>query len=97
MTKEILVHRTGYFPVKPVDYGNFLVLSLGTGSAKLEQKYKAEAAAKWGLFSWLTHNGSNPLFDCFSQASADLVDIHASVLFQALHSEKNYLRIQVGN
>ncbi|XP_078156831.1 patatin-like protein 2 [Carex rostrata] len=94
VTKEILVQRTGYFPVKPVDYGNFLVLSLGTGSAKLEQKYKAEAAAKWGLFSWLTHNGSNPLIDCFSQASADLVDIHASVLFQALHCEKNYLRIQ---
>ncbi|XP_078156826.1 patatin-like protein 2 [Carex rostrata] len=94
VTKEILIQRGDYFPVKPVDYGKFLILSLGTGSAKQEQKYKAEAAAKWGLLSWLTHDGSNPLIDCFSQASADLVDIHASVLFQALHCEKNYLRIQ---
>ncbi|XP_078156600.1 patatin-like protein 2 [Carex rostrata] len=94
VTKEIVIQRGDYFPVKPVDYGKFLLISLGTGSAKQEQKYKAEAAAKWGLLSWLTYKGSNPLIDCFSQASADLVDIHASVLFQALHCEKNYLRIQ---
>ncbi|XP_078156822.1 patatin-like protein 2 [Carex rostrata] len=93
VTKEILIHRSDYFPVKPMEYGNFLILSLGTGSAKQEQKYKAEAAAKWGLLSWLTHNGSTPLIDCLSQASADLVDIHASVVFQALHCEEKYLRI----
>ncbi|XP_078156597.1 uncharacterized protein LOC144552491 [Carex rostrata] len=94
VTKEIVIQRGDYFPLKPVDYGKFLILSLGTGSAKQDQKYKAEAAAKWGLLSWLTYKGSNPLIDCFSQASADLVDIHASVLFQELHCEKNYLRIQ---
>ncbi|XP_078157116.1 patatin-like protein 2 [Carex rostrata] len=94
VTKEIVIQRGDYFPVKPVDYGKFLIISLGTGSAKQEQKYKAEAAAKWGLLNWLTYKGSNPLIDCFSQASADLVDIHASVLFQALYCEKNYLRIQ---
>ncbi|XP_078156824.1 patatin-like protein 2 [Carex rostrata] len=93
VTKEILIQRGDYFPVKPRDYGKFLILSLGTGSAKQAQKYKADAAAKWGLLGWLTHNGSTPLIDCFSQASADLVDIHASVLFQALHCEENYLRI----
>ncbi|KAJ3704981.1 hypothetical protein LUZ61_008686 [Rhynchospora tenuis] len=97
VTKEIVIQRGDYFPIKPVDYGKFLILSLGTGSAKQEEKYKASAAAKWGLLSWLTHKGSSPLIDCFSQASADLVDIHASVLFQALHCEDNYLRIQDDN
>jgi hypothetical protein len=42
------------FPVKPVDYGRFLVLSLGTGLAK-QEKYKAPEAAKWGLLNWLTN------------------------------------------
>jgi hypothetical protein len=97
VTKEIIIKRGDYFPVKPVDYGRFLVLSLGTGSAKREKKYKAPEAAKWGLLKWLTNEGSTPLIDCFSEASSDLVDIHASVLFQALQSEKNYLRIQVRN
>jgi hypothetical protein len=97
VTKEIIIKRGDYFPVKPVDYGRFLVLSLGTGSSKHEEKYKAPEAAKWGLLNWLTNKGSSPLIDCFSQASSDLVDIHASVIFQALHSEKNYLRIQVTN
>ncbi|XP_078156595.1 patatin-like protein 2 [Carex rostrata] len=58
VTKEILIQRGDYFPVKPREYGKFLILSLGTGSAKQAQKYKAEAAAKWGLLGWLTHNGS---------------------------------------
>ncbi|VAH56163.1 unnamed protein product [Triticum turgidum subsp. durum] len=42
----------------------------------------------------LYNRGATPIIDSFSQASADLVDIHASVLFQALHCEKRYLRIQ---
>ncbi|KAB1224259.1 Patatin-like protein 2 [Morella rubra] len=50
--------------------------------------------AKWGILSWLTHGGSTPLVDIFTQASADMVDVHLSVVFQALHSEQRYLRIQ---
>ncbi|KAF7027150.1 hypothetical protein CFC21_039216 [Triticum aestivum] len=42
----------------------------------------------------LYNRGAAPIIDSFSQASADLVDIHASVLFQALHCKKRYLRIQ---
>ncbi|RVX15069.1 Patatin-like protein 2 [Vitis vinifera] len=54
---------------------------------------------KWqpnGVFwpGWLLHGGSTPLVDVFTQASADMVDFHISVVFQALHSEDNYLRIQ---
>jgi hypothetical protein len=72
----------------------FMVLSLGTGSAKIEKKFDAVESSKWGLFGWLHKKRSTPILDCFTQASADLVDIHASVLLKALRSEESYLRIQ---
>nr|CAD1826268.1 unnamed protein product [Ananas comosus var. bracteatus] len=94
VTKEIFLKNSDFFPIKPTDYGKFLVISLGTGSAKQEGKFSAPAAAKWGLFGWLQNKGTTPIVDIFTEASADMVDIHASVLFQALHSERNYLRVQ---
>jgi hypothetical protein len=57
--------------------------------------YSATDAAKWGTLGWLSNGGKVPIIDMFSQSSADMVDIHASVVFQAFKSEKNYLRIQV--
>lgn len=95
VTKEIFLQNADFLPIKPVDYGKFLVLSLGTGSAKQEEKSNASKASKWGVLGWLYNNGTTPLIDSFSQASSDMVDIHASVVFQALHCEGNYLRIQV--
>ena len=95
VTKQIIRGSSDFFPIKPMDYGRFLVISLGTGSQKAEGKYRAHKAAKWGLLDWLTSGGSTPIIDVFSNASADMVDVHLSVVFQALHSEKNYLRIQV--
>ncbi|KAL8473608.1 hypothetical protein ACS0TY_030449 [Phlomoides rotata] len=80
--------------IQSVDYGRFLVISLGTGSAKQEHKLNAEMAAKWGMFSWLIHGNSNPLLDVFNQASKDMMDYFISVTFRALHSQNNYLRIQ---
>ncbi|XP_072980029.1 patatin-like protein 2 [Typha angustifolia] len=94
VTKEILKHNPDFLRIGPTDYGQFLVISLGTGSAKQAGQYSAQEAAKWGVLGWLYNNGMTPLVDIFSQATADMVDIHASVLFQALHCEKNYLRIQ---
>ncbi|XP_050267221.1 patatin-like protein 2 isoform X2 [Quercus robur] len=94
VTKQIIRKNSDFFPIKPMDYGRFLVISLGTGSQKAEGKYRALKAAKWGLLDWLTSGGSTPIIDVFSHASADMVDVHLSVVFQALHSEKNYLRIQ---
>ncbi|KAK2994432.1 hypothetical protein RJ640_001248, partial [Escallonia rubra] len=88
-TKQIMRGNPDFFPIKPMDYGRYLVISLGTGSAKSEEKYNAVEAAKWGVLGWLT-----PLVDVFTPASADMVDFHLKVVFQALHSEKNYLRIQ---
>ena len=93
VTKEIK-GNPDFFPVKPMDYGRFLVISLGTGSQKDEEKYSAKQAEKWGLLGWLTSGGSTPLVDIFTQASGDMVDLHLSVVFEALHSDK-YLRIQV--
>ncbi|XP_073103940.1 patatin-like protein 2 [Elaeis guineensis] len=94
VTKEIFLQNADFLPIKPVDYGKFLVLSLGTGLAKQEEKLNASKASKWGVLEWLYNNGTTPLIDSFSQASSDMVDIHASVVFQALHCEGNYLRIQ---
>jgi len=94
VSKQILLGNQDFFPIKPADYGKFMVLSLGTGSAKVEEKFDAVQSSKWGLLGWLSNKDTTPIIDSFSQASADLVDIHASVLFQALHSERQYLRIQ---
>ncbi|CAK9151526.1 unnamed protein product [Ilex paraguariensis] len=94
ITKKVFSGSPDFFPIKPMDYGRFLVILVGTGSAKVEQKYSAKMAAKWGVFSWLLHGSSSPLVDVFTQASADMVDFHISVVFRALHSEENYLRIQ---
>ena len=92
--KQIMKGSSDFFAIKQMDYRRLLVISLGTGSQKEEEKYNADGAAKWGLVGWLTDGGSTPLVDVFTQASADMVDYHLSVVFQALHSEKNYLRIQ---
>ncbi|KAK6256627.1 hypothetical protein QUC31_000086 [Theobroma cacao] len=93
VSKEIIKGNADFFPIKPMDYGRFLVISLGTGSRKAEEKFSAQEAAKWGLLGWLTSGGSTPLIDVFTQASGDMVDLHLSVVFEALHSDK-YLRIQ---
>ncbi|XP_010525997.1 PREDICTED: patatin-like protein 2 [Tarenaya hassleriana] len=94
VTKEITRGSADFFPIKPNDYGRFLVLSLGTGTAKGEEKFNAQECARWGMLSWLTHDNSTPLIDTFMQASSDMVDFHLSTVFQALHSDPNYLRIQ---
>lgn len=95
LTREILMQRQNVNTDEAVDYGSFLVISLGTGSAKEESKFDAKMASKWGMFGWLYNGGSNPLLDAFTQASADMVDIHTNLLFKTLLCEKNYLRIEV--
>lgn len=95
VTKQVQNENPDFFPIKPMEYGRFLVISLGTGSPKTEEKYDAFMASKWGVLGWLTASGSTPLVDVFTQSSGDMVDYHLSVVFQALKSEKNYLRIQV--
>ncbi|XP_027093473.1 patatin-like protein 2 [Coffea arabica] len=94
VTKEVSQGNSDFFSIRSQEYTRFIVLSLGTGTAKEEGKYDAEKAAKWGILGWLTSGGSTPLVDVFSQASSDMVDFHLSTIFQTLQSEENYLRIQ---
>jgi hypothetical protein len=93
VSKDIILADDDFFPVMPADYGKFMVISLGCGSNR-NRRYCAKAAARWGVFSWLFKDGSAPIIDMFNSASADMVDIHLCVLFRALRSSENYLRIQ---
>ncbi|KAF7150949.1 hypothetical protein RHSIM_Rhsim02G0245900 [Rhododendron simsii] len=87
--KEIYSGNSDFFPD-----GRFLILSLGTGSTKMEGKYDAKKVAEWGLSGWLLNAGSCPLVDSFTRASGNMVDTYISTVLQAIHSENNYLRIQ---
>ncbi|KAF4380762.1 hypothetical protein F8388_017116 [Cannabis sativa] len=82
-------------PLTPrLDGKNMLVLSLGTGSAKVQEKYNASRASQWGLLSWVFDNGNTPLIDIFGDASSDIVDFLVSTHFQSRRHRNNYLRIQ---
>ncbi|XP_048541814.1 patatin-like protein 1 [Triticum urartu] len=94
ITKEVLRRNPDFTHGKPAEYHRYLIISIGTGTAKQAEKYTAPDCAKWGVLRWLYDGGFTPLIDIFSHASADMVDIHAAILFQALNIEKNYLRIQ---
>ncbi|GFP94558.1 patatin-like protein 2 [Phtheirospermum japonicum] len=94
ISKQILLGSLELEDMQPMDSQRMLVLSLGAGIAKQEEKYNAKAAARWGLLGWVYNNGGNPIIDVYSDASSDMVDIHVSTLYQSLRNEQNYLRIQ---
>ncbi|XP_050384381.1 patatin-like protein 1 [Argentina anserina] len=77
-----------------LDYRKYLVLSLGTGTSKMEKKYDAKMASKWGIMGWFYKDGHCPLVDAFTFASGDMVDLHMSLIFRSIRCEHNYLRIQ---
>nr|XP_043616557.1 patatin-like protein 3 [Erigeron canadensis] len=95
VTRQIVKSDTNFSGISPLDFTRFLLISLGTGTQKLKPQYDAKMAAKWGVLGWLVNNGSAPLIDAFNQASGDLVVIHNDVVFEALKSVDNHLRIQV--
>ncbi|XP_042059559.1 patatin-like protein 3 [Salvia splendens] len=94
VSKEILMGRFKLANMQPMDSTRMLVLSLGTGVGRLEEKYNAKDAAKWGLLRWVYNDGASPLLDIYGDASSDMVDIHVSTVFQSISNEQNYLRIQ---
>ncbi|KAK9136040.1 hypothetical protein Syun_015370 [Stephania yunnanensis] len=49
MTKQVFRADPDFDQIMPLDYARFLVVSLGTGTAKGEEKYNAQMAAKWGF------------------------------------------------
>ncbi|XWS29863.1 hypothetical protein CRYUN_Cryun24cG0066600 [Craigia yunnanensis] len=79
---------------RALNYENYLIISLGTGTSKMEKKYNAKMAAKWGILGWLCSEGGSPLVDAFTFAGADMVDLHMSLIFRSTNCEQNYLRIQ---
>ncbi|KAL5209233.1 hypothetical protein ABZP36_004856 [Zizania latifolia] len=95
ITKKMMAKdKEELYPVKPANCGKFLVLSIGTGSTSDQGMYTARQCSRWGVIRWLRNKGMAPIIDIFMAASSDLVDIHAAVLFQSLHSDGDYLRIQ---
>ncbi|KAK2994445.1 hypothetical protein RJ640_001261 [Escallonia rubra] len=86
VTKQIIRGSPDFFPIKPMDHGRFLVISLGTGSSKPKDKYEADEAANWSVLGWLTSDGSTPLVNVFTHTSADMVDFHDDTLTGAVSS-----------
>jgi hypothetical protein len=72
VTKEIVIQRDNYFPIKPMDYGKFLILSLCTGSVNTGEAIGI-IRGQVGMLNWLTNQGSSPLIECFSQESMILL------------------------
>ncbi|KAG6605266.1 Patatin-like protein 2, partial [Cucurbita argyrosperma subsp. sororia] len=96
VTKEmsLLRHRNELLNIKPMETKRMLILSLGTGTPKNDEKYSAATSSKWGMLDWIYHGGAAPIVDIFSDASDDMVDYHISSIFQSSNHQKNYLRIQ---
>ncbi|KAK0606329.1 hypothetical protein LWI29_036606 [Acer saccharum] len=89
-TKDLLKYKN-----RPIlDARHMLVLSLGTGESKKEQKYSAAKSSEWGMTTWIYEGGKTPIIDIFTDASSDIVDFHVSTLFQSINCTSNYLRIQ---
>ncbi|TVU24239.1 hypothetical protein EJB05_26660, partial [Eragrostis curvula] len=97
LSEEALRENEGQKHVESLEYKNFIIISIGTGSAKQAKKYSAKDFAKWGLFHWATNRDGASIIDVFGQANADMVDIHAAVRFEDIGCENNYLRIQPDN
>lgn len=96
VTKQITKKNPDFFPeIKSLEYDRFLVISVGTGSQRKQGKYSAKRVSKWGVLSWVYDDGSSPIIDCYNEASDEMVDYHIAAVFQALHQEENYLRINV--
>ncbi|KAK1383323.1 Patatin [Heracleum sosnowskyi] len=94
---EILKGNFKLVDIKPMDTTKILVVSLGAGKAKFEEKYNASMVSQWSPINWIFDKSGTPLIDVYSAASTDMVDIQVTSLFQALGAEKNYLRIQDDN
>ncbi|KAM7269127.1 hypothetical protein ACFE04_024624 [Oxalis oulophora] len=79
-----------------IDFSRFLVLSLGTGSSKRDEKLEVGNGQSWGLLKWfMGPNNTTPLFDVVLTAMDDMVDIYMSAFFRHSGIKDNYIRIQV--
>lgn len=82
------------YPAKQADCCKLRVVSIGTGSSSDHGLYTAKQSSRWGIIKWLRNKGMIPMVDIFMEASSGVVNIQAAMLFQSLHCDANYLRIQ---
>ncbi|KAG5589002.1 hypothetical protein H5410_039516 [Solanum commersonii] len=76
--------------IKSLNYKQLLLLSLGTGTnSEFDKTYTAEEAAKWGALRWML-----VIQQMTNAASSYMTDYYLSTVFQARHSQNNYLRVQ---
>lgn len=81
-----------------MDCGKFLILSLGTGSSKRDEKLEVGDHPKtWGFYKWFKgpDDGTTPLMDVFSTAMDDMVDKYLYFFSGVSGFKDNYFRIQV--
>ncbi|EOY10975.1 Phospholipase A 2A, IIA,PLA2A isoform 2 [Theobroma cacao] len=76
-----------------MDCSKFLVLSLGTGSSKRNNKLEI-VNENWGPLRWLWGDNGIPFLDVLMNAIDAMVDIYLSAFFRGASFEDNYLRIQ---
>ncbi|KAK9109752.1 hypothetical protein Sjap_017812 [Stephania japonica] len=96
VAEEIQKRNPDFRNIEPMDCTRFMIISLGTGVEKQKEGYSAAEISSWGSMQWIFNQqtGKTPLIDIYSNASSDMVDIYASVLFHAKGVGSNYLRIQ---
>ncbi|KAM0032217.1 putative patatin-like phospholipase domain, Acyl transferase/acyl hydrolase/lysophospholipase [Helianthus debilis subsp. tardiflorus] len=94
VARQVLKADPNFPAIGPLDYGRYLLISIGTGTEKQQPLFDAKMAAKWGVLGWLVNQSSAPLIDAFTQASDDLVVMYNNTVFEAFESVDNYLRIQ---
>ncbi|KAB2629902.1 patatin-like protein 2 [Pyrus ussuriensis x Pyrus communis] len=81
--------------LKNIDSSKLLVLSLGTGSLKRDEKLEVKQDEPWGIFQWFVGpKDTTPLLDVLTTATEDMVDIYMSAFFNVSGYIDNYLRIQ---
>lgn len=94
--KEMSPNKNVAHCLKNIDSSKLLVLSLGTGSSKRDEKLEVDENEPWGIFQWFVGpKDTTPLLDVLTTATEDMVDIYMSAFFNVSGYNDNYLRIQV--
>nr|Q2MY60.1 RecName: Full=Patatin-02; AltName: Full=Patatin group A-1; Flags: Precursor [Solanum tuberosum]ABC55678.1 patatin protein group A-1 [Solanum tuberosum]ABC55689.1 patatin protein 02 [Solanum tuberosum]ABC58769.1 patatin StPat.14K07.03 [Solanum tuberosum] len=76
--------------IRSLNYKKMLLLSLGTGTtSEFDKTHTAEETAKWGALQWML-----VIQQMTEAASSYMTDYYLSTVFQDLHSQNNYLRVQ---
>ncbi|KAM1223097.1 hypothetical protein ACFX15_010216 [Malus domestica] len=93
--KEMSPNKNVAHCLKNIDSSKLLVLSLGTGSSKRDEKLEVDENEPWGIFQWFVGpKDTTPLLDVLTTATEDMVDIYMSAFFNVSGYNDNYLRIQ---